>query len=76
MGEGAVTIEVKATGEATYLSQVIAMVKAAQDSRSRTQDLASRAATILTWIAITVGLGSFGYWYAVGRGPPLRLSGW
>ncbi len=44
-GEGAVTIEVKATGEATYLSQVIAMVKAAQNSRSRTQDLATRAAT-------------------------------
>lgn len=61
-GEGAVTIEVKATGEATYLSQVIAMVKAAQASRSRTQDLATRAATILTWIAITVGLGSFAYW--------------
>lgn len=73
-GEGAVTIEVKATGKATYLSQVIAMVKAAQDSRSRTQDLASRAATILTWIAITVGLGSFGYWYAVGAGAAFALE--
>lgn len=73
-GEGAVTIEVKATGEATYLSQVIAMVKAAQDSRSRTQDLASRAATVLTWIAITVGLGSFGYWYAVGAGATFALE--
>ncbi len=66
-GEGAVTIEVKATGEATYLSQVIAMVKAAQASRSRTQDLATRAATILTWIAITVGLGSFAYWIWAGE---------
>ncbi len=65
-GEGAVTIEVKATGEATYLSQVIAMVKSAQASRSRTQDLATRAATILTWIAITVGLGSFAYWIWAG----------
>ena len=73
-GEGAVTIEVKATGESTYLSQVIAMVKAAQESRSRTQDLASRAATILTWIAITVGLGSFGYWYAVGAGATFALE--
>ena len=73
-GEGAVTIEVKATGEATYLSQVIAMVKVAQDSRSRTQDLASRAATVLTWIAITVGLGSFGYWYAVGAGATFALE--
>ena len=73
-GEGAVTLEVKATGEATYLSQVIAMVKVAQDSRSRTQDLASRAATVLTWIAITVGLGSFGYWYAVGAGATFALE--
>jgi len=66
-GEGAVTIEVKATGEATYLSQVIAMVKAAQNSRSRTQDLATRAATVLTWVAITVGLGSFAYWIWAGE---------
>ncbi|OHC47522.1 MAG: copper-translocating P-type ATPase [Rhodobacteraceae bacterium GWF1_65_7] len=66
-GEGAVTIEVKATGEATYLSQVIAMVKAAQASRSRTQDLATRAATVLTWVAITVGLGSFAYWIWAGE---------
>lgn len=66
-GEGAVTIEVKATGEATYLSQVITMVKAAQASRSRTQDLATRAATVLTWIAITVGIGSFAYWVWAGQ---------
>jgi len=66
-GEGAVTIEVKATGEATYLSQVIAMVKAAQASRSRTQDLATRAATVLTWIAISVGIGSFLYWTWAGE---------
>jgi Cu2+-exporting ATPase len=43
-GSGAVTIEVKATGEKTYLSQVIEMVKQAQASRSRTQDVANRAA--------------------------------
>ena len=73
-GEGAVTIEVKATGEATYLSQVIAMVKAAQNSRSRTQDLATRAATVLTWVAITVGLGSFGYWLWVGESVTFALE--
>jgi P-type Cu2+ transporter len=73
-GEGAVTIEVRATGEATYLSQVIAMVKAAQDSRSRTQDLATRAATVLTWIAITVGLGSFMYWVWAGESVTFALE--
>nr|MCU0908941.1 heavy metal translocating P-type ATPase [Paracoccaceae bacterium] len=73
-GEGAVTIEVKATGEATYLSQVIAMVKAAQNSRSRTQDLATRAATILTWVAITVGLGSFAWWVSAGESVTFALE--
>jgi len=73
-GEGAVTIEVKATGEATYLSQVIAMVKAAQASRSRTQDLATRAATVLTWVAITVGLGSFAYWLWAGESVTFALE--
>ncbi len=73
-GEGAVTIEVKATGEATYLSQVIAMVKAAQNSRSRTQDLATRAATVLTWVAITVGLGSFAYWIWAGESVTFALE--
>lgn len=73
-GEGAVTIEVKATGEATYLSQVIAMVKAAQNSRSRTQDLATRAATILTWVAITVGLGSFAWWISAGESVTFALE--
>ena len=43
-GEGALTIEVRKTGKDTYLSQVIALVSEAQASRSRTQDLANRAA--------------------------------
>ncbi|WP_203232360.1 copper-translocating P-type ATPase [Gemmobacter caeruleus] len=73
-GEGAVTIEVKATGEATYLSQVIAMVKAAQNSRSRTQDLATRAAAVLTWVAITVGLGSFVWWIWAGESVTFALE--
>lgn len=73
-GEGAVTIAVKATGAATYLSQVIAMVKAAQESRSRTQDLATRAATVLTWIAITVGVGSFAWWIWAGESVTFALE--
>ncbi len=66
-GAGAVTIEVKATGEKTYLSQVIEMVKRAQASRSRTQDLANRAAGWLTYIALIAGFGSFGFWLLAGQ---------
>jgi Cu2+-exporting ATPase len=66
-GSGAVTIEVKATGEKTYLSQVIEMVKQAQASRSRTQDVANRAAGWLTYIALIAGFGSLGFWLLAGQ---------
>src|SRR5258708_16329907 len=66
-GAGAVTIEVKATGEKTYLSQVIEMVRQAQANRSRTQDLANRAAAWLTYIALIAGFGSLGFWLLPGQ---------
>ena len=54
-GEGAITVAVRKTGSDTYLSQVIDMVRQAQASQSKTQDLANRAARWLTIVAITVG---------------------
>jgi P-type Cu2+ transporter len=65
-GAGAMTIEVTATGDATYLSQVIELVRQSQVTRSRTQDLANRAAAWLTYIALTVGLGTLMVWLALG----------
>jgi len=65
-GEGAVTIQIRKTGDQTYLSQVIEMVRQAQATRSRTQDLANRAASWLTWIAITVGLVTLAAWLVLG----------
>ena len=46
-GLGSVTVAVKKTGKDTYLSQVIELVKHAQESRSKTQNLADRAAFAL-----------------------------
>ncbi|HDS46399.1 MAG TPA: hypothetical protein ENN68_10075 [Methanomicrobia archaeon] len=46
--EGALMVEIKKTGAASYLAQVVDMVKKAQESRSRAQDLANRAALYLT----------------------------
>ena len=66
-GESAVTVEVTKTGDETYLSQVIAMVRQAQESRSRTQDLANRAALWLTGIALGVGSLTLVTWLALGR---------
>ena len=62
-GANAVTIKVTATGDATYLSQVIELVKKAQATRSRTQDVANRAASWLTYIALVVGFGTLSFWW-------------
>jgi len=66
-GEGALTIEVKKTGKDTYLSQVIDLVKKAQETRSKTQDLANRAAFWLTLIAIGAGGVTLVTWLMLGK---------
>ncbi len=63
-GEGSLTIEINRTGKDSFLSQVIDLVKQAQDSKSRTQDLANRAAFWLTMIALGAGFLTFFIWTA------------
>ncbi|MBK1705257.1 copper-translocating P-type ATPase [Halochromatium glycolicum] len=65
-GEGSITLEVRKTGADTYLSQVIETVRQAQASRSRTQDLADRAAAWLTYIALSAGVITLASWLVVG----------
>ncbi|MBX3401903.1 MAG: copper-translocating P-type ATPase [Phycisphaeraceae bacterium] len=67
-GEAALSALVRRTGDDTYLAQVIELVRRAQESRSRTQDLASRAALWLTVIAITIGGATLALWSALGSG--------
>ncbi|MGE3507732.1 MAG: copper-translocating P-type ATPase [Vicinamibacterales bacterium] len=64
-GEGSLTIEVKGTGKDSFLSQVIDLVKQAQESKSRTQDLANTAALWLTVIALGGGVITFFIWQVV-----------
>jgi len=66
-GESSITVEVHKTGGETYLSQVIEMVRQAQAARSRTQDLADRAALWLTIIALSVGAVTLATWLLLGR---------
>jgi Cu2+-exporting ATPase len=54
-GEGAITVEVQKTGQDSYLAQMTELVRQAQESKSRTQNLADRAALWLTIISISVG---------------------
>jgi P-type Cu2+ transporter len=67
-GEGSLTVRVGKTGKDSFLSQVIELVKEAQESKSRTQDLANRAAMWLTIIALTLGAATLFIWlFATGK---------
>lgn len=61
-GEGSLTVKVQKTGEDSYLSQVINLVKEAQESKSRSQDLANTAAFWLTIIALSAGVITLVVW--------------
>jgi len=64
-GEGSLVVEIKKTGEDSYLSQVVKLVRQAQESKSRSQDLASRAALWLTLIALGAGGITLFVWLAL-----------
>jgi Cu2+-exporting ATPase len=64
--EGSITVQVEKTGEDSYLSQVITMVSDAQSSRSKTQDLANRAAKWLFYLALSAGLITLLVWLLLG----------
>ncbi len=66
-GDGSIEIIIEKTGADTYLSQVIEMVRRAQESRSRTQERATRAAFWLTIISISVGSTTLIFWLAFGK---------
>ncbi|MGE4580223.1 MAG: copper-translocating P-type ATPase [Desulfuromonadales bacterium] len=65
-GDGTLTVEAEKVGEETFLSQVIETVRAAQESKSRSQGLADRAAFWLTVIAVTVGVITLASWLLLG----------
>jgi Cu2+-exporting ATPase len=68
-GEGAITVEVKHTGADSFLSGVIKLVQEAQASKSRTQDIANRAAFWLTVIALSVSaLTAFSWMFFTEQG--------
>jgi len=64
-GEGSITVEVQKVGKESFLSQMIELVREAQESKSKTQDLANRAAKWLTFISLSVGTVTFIVWYAI-----------
>ena len=53
---------------------MVALVREAQESRSRTQDLANTAAFVLTVAAVTVGAITLAGWLALGRDPAFAVE--
>jgi len=66
-GEGILKVIIEKIGEETYLAQVIKLVQQAQESKSRTQDLANRAAAILFYVALGVGIITYVVWFMLGK---------
>lgn len=65
-GAGSLRVEVTGTGERTTLAGIMRLVAQAQNSRSRAQALADRAAFWLTIVALSTGVATFIAWIAIG----------
>src|SRR3989344_1186309 len=61
--DGSLTIEVTKTGEETAISQIMELIREAQESKPPVQKLADRAAAWLTYTALSVGIVTFLYWF-------------
>lgn len=71
-GDAVLEVKVEGTGEESYLTKVINLVKEAQSSKSKTQRFADKAANWLTIIAVTTGIATLIYWFI--NGPDLAFA--
>jgi Cu2+-exporting ATPase len=67
---GSLRVEVTGTGERTALAGIMRLVEQAQNSRSRAQAVADRAAFMLTVVAIVAGVLTLAAWLWLRRGDP------
>jgi P-type Cu2+ transporter len=65
--DSAVRVRVEAVGEQTALAGIRRLVEQAQTSRSRAQALADRAAALLFYFAVAVGIITFIVWLMLGE---------
>ncbi len=63
--DGAIKVKIHTSDKGSFLSQVIELVKQAQESRSKTQDIANKAALWLTVIALSAGTITFLVWIGI-----------
>jgi Cu2+-exporting ATPase len=71
---GSLTIQVQKTGADSYLARVVKLVQDALQSKSQMQDLANKAALVLTFIALGAGGITFGMWIFLSGGIAFALE--
>lgn len=73
-GRGSLRVEVSKTGEGTTLAGIMRLVEQAQTSRSRAQDLADRAARMLTYVALGAAVLTALGWMIAGATPAYMIE--
>jgi Cu2+-exporting ATPase len=66
-GEGSLRVRIERTGQDSYLSRIVNLVREAQATKSKTQRLADRAAFWLTLLAISAGSITLVVWLSLGQ---------
>jgi Cu2+-exporting ATPase len=66
-GSSSIQFKIKEDSEGSYLNKVVEMVKSAQETKSKTQNLANKAAAWLFYIALFSGLTTLGVWLWQGK---------
>lgn len=64
-GDGSLTLEITKTGSETVLSQMMELVKSAQQTKPSVQGLADKAASLLTFLALIGSILTFSYWFFI-----------
>jgi len=66
-GESPLRVRIEKTGQDSYLSRIVNLVRGAQLTKSKTQRLADRAAFWLTLLSISAGAVTLAVWLSVGQ---------
>lgn len=66
-GSSSIQFKIKEDSEGSYLNKVVEMVKSAQETKSKTQTFANKAAAWLFYIALISGFTTLGVWLWQGK---------
>lgn len=73
-GSGTIVVEITATGESGYLSQVMNLVNQAQQEKSKAESLSDKVASLLFYVAIAIGAIAFTIWFVLTKDLNIALE--